>query len=154
MPMQTFNLDERRTFMEQRGLAPVGLHADDAGLEHALAQWIEADGRARVLVDDALRICWLSPAAENLMSGPGSILVRNGHLRTRENRFDRPLRELIDCASSRMSSCCVHDPKTGEHLVLTAQRLSPPSEDRVGLTLVRATEDFPFHLADLHSAFG
>jgi len=152
--MQTIKLYEERSFAERRGLAPVSPHFDSDGLQHALAQWIEADGRARVLVDDALRICWLSPAAERLMNGPGSILVRNGHLRTRENRFDRQLRELIDCASRQMSSCCVHDTKTGEHLVLTAVRLAAPSQDRVGLTLVRASDDFPFQLADLHSAFG
>jgi DNA-binding CsgD family transcriptional regulator len=53
-----------------------------------------------------------------------------------------------------MSTCCLHDPKTGEHLVLTALRLRESSGDIVGLTLLRADDRFPFHLADLRSAFG
>jgi len=152
--MRTANLYERRTFAEPDLSDRFSSAPDDDKLEHALAHWIEGEGRARVLVDAALRVCWMNPAAESLMSGPNSLLIRNGHIRTRENRFDRQLRELIDGASAQMSTCCLHDAKAGEHLVLTAVRLSPPSDDMVGLTLLCATDDFPFQLADLHSAFG
>ncbi|CAN7385552.1 helix-turn-helix transcriptional regulator [Phenylobacterium sp. LjRoot225] len=152
--MRTANLYERQPFAEPHRPDRFSSAPDYEKLEHALAHWIEAEGRARVLVDDALRVCWLNPSAESLMSGPNSILIRNGHIRTRENRFDRQLRELIDGAASQMSTCCLHDAKAGEHLVLTAVRLSAPSDDMVGLTLLRATEDFPFRFADLHSAFG
>jgi DNA-binding CsgD family transcriptional regulator len=152
--MPTVKLYEQRIFAGTHRSDRPGFAADDDKLEQALAQWIEAEGRARVLVDDALRVCWMNAAAESLISSPNSLLIRNGHIRTRENRFDRQLRELVDGAASQMSTCCLHDAKAGEHLVLTAVRLSAPSDEMVGLTLLRATEDFPFRFADLHSAFG
>lgn len=151
--MRTANLYEHRSFAAAC-LTDRFRAAGDDRLEQALAHWIEVEGRARVLVDNALRVCWMSPSAESLMSGPNSLLVRNGHIRTRELRLDRQLRELIDCASSQTSACCLHDARSGEHLVLTAIRLSTPPDEMVGLTVQRADEDFPFRLADLHSAFG
>jgi DNA-binding CsgD family transcriptional regulator len=154
MPMPPANLYERRTFAEPHWSDRLSSVYDDEKLEQALAHWIEVDGRARVLVDDALRVCWINPSAESLINGPDSLLIRNGHIRTRENRFDRQLRELIDHATSQMSTCCLRDAKSGEHLVLTAVRLSEPSEEMVGLTVQRANENFPFRLADLHAAFG
>jgi DNA-binding CsgD family transcriptional regulator len=152
--MRTPDLDESRTFVDPHRLSQPRSIADDVFLDQALARWIELEARARVLVDDALRVHWMNPAAENLMKGFHSILVRNGHIRTRENRFDRQLRELIDCAPMQAPTCCMHDTKTGELLVVTAVRLSAPSDDMVGLTLLRANEDFPFQLTGLHAAFG
>jgi len=152
--MNSWNLYERRSFADPHRLGRPAPAPDDGSIEAALAQWIEAEGSARVLVDDTLRICWMSRSAQSLMSGPNSLLIRNGHIRTRENRFDRQLQELIAGASQRVSTCCVHDAKAGEHLVLIAVRLSAPSDNMIGLTLERADGDFPFHLADLPSAFG
>lgn len=152
--MRPANLDERRSFIEPQDLDPRGYNIDYTLLNHALARWMEADSRARVLVDNDLRAWWVSPAADAAMSQVGSILIRNGRLRTRENRFDRELRELIDGATPELSIRCIHDPRTGEHVVLTAQRLSAPSDHLVGLTLQPASENFVFRLADLHEAFG
>lgn len=131
-----------------------GSPSDSGPFDQALADWVQRERRARVLVDDGLRVLWMSFSAERMMSGPNSLLIRNGHVRTRENRFDQQLRELIGRASQEISTCCLHDTKTSEHLVVTALRLSEPSDDMVGLTLLRASDDFPFDLADLHSAFG
>ena len=147
-------LDEHKSFAEKIRRISAGRAPGDAPLDQAVAVWVERERRARVLVDDALRVLWMSSSAERMMSGPNSLLIRNGHIRTRENRFDHQLRDLISGASLQTSTCCLHDAKTGEHLVLTAVRLSPPSDDMVGLTLLRASEDFPFDLVDLHSAFG
>jgi DNA-binding CsgD family transcriptional regulator len=123
-------------------------------VQHALAQWIEGEGRARVLVDEGLKVFWMNPAAERLMGRPNSVLIRNGHIRSRENRFDRELRALIQDANGQVSVLCVHDAKTGENLLLSAIRLASPFDDFVGLTVSDATEDYRFRLADLHSAFG
>jgi DNA-binding CsgD family transcriptional regulator len=142
------------TFAEPGGRRTAGSAPAPGQLGEALAGWVEHERRARMLVDDMLRVLWMSSSAERMMSGPNSLLIRNGHIRTRENRFDQQVRELISNAGSQLSTCCLYDAKTGEHLVLTAVRLSAPSDDMVGLTLLRASEDFPFHLADLHSAFG
>lgn len=151
--MPAANLHVRQTFAEPPRSDRYGSAPDDM-LEHALAHWIEVEGRARLLVDDALKVCWMNLSAETLLGSPNSLLIRNGHIRTRENRFDRQLRDLVDCASTQMSTCCLHDAKSGEHLVLTAVRLSAPLEGMVGLTVQRANENFPLRLADLHSAFG
>ena len=147
-------LYEPMTFADSERRHPADPIPANGPLDQAVVVWVERERRARVLVDDALRVLWMSSSAEQIVSGPNSLLIRNGHIRTRENRFDHRLRELINGASSQTSACCLHDAKTGEHLVLTAVRLSPPSDDMVGLTLLRASDDFPFDLADLHSAFG
>jgi len=132
-----------------------GLHMRrSASVEHALAQWVEDEDRAHILVDAALHVCWMNPAAERLMSRPNSVLIRNGHIRSRENRFDRQLRELVEDAGGEVSVCCLHDPKSGENLLLSARRLAPPFDAFVGLTVALAIEDFEFRLADLHAAFG
>ena len=50
-----------------------GLHMRrSASVEHALAQWVEDEDRAHILVDAALHVCWMNPAAERLMSRPNS----------------------------------------------------------------------------------
>lgn len=148
-------LHEPITFADPNRRSTAAARTPDYGpLDQALAVWVERERRARILVDDALRVLWMSSSAERMMSGPNSLLIRNGHMRTRENRFDQQLRELIRGATLQTSTCCLHDAKMSEHLVLTAVRLSPPSDDMVGLTLLRASDDFPFDLADLHSAFG
>jgi len=125
----------------------------DSPLGQALAVWVEQERCARLLVDDNLRVLWMSAAAEGLMNLPNSLVIRNGHIRTRENRFDRQVRDLINGATSQVATLCLYDAKNGQHLVLTGVRLGAPAEALVGLTLLRAGEDFEFHLADLHSAF-
>jgi DNA-binding CsgD family transcriptional regulator len=115
---------------------------------------MESERRARVLVDDDLTARWVSASAAALMSRANSLLIRNGHIRTRENRFERQLRDFVAGATSAISIRCFHDPSTCEHLVLTALRLSAPFDDLVGLTLQPAGAGYTFQVADLHDAFG
>jgi DNA-binding CsgD family transcriptional regulator len=131
-----------------------GSTPDHSFLDQALLGWVGLEPRARMLVDDALRVHWMSPAAEELLRRPNSLLIRNGCVHTRENRFERQLRQLVNDASARVSTCCFYDAKFGQHIVLTAVRLSAPSQGMVGLTFLRASDDVPFDLVDLHSAFG
>ena len=152
--MRPANLDEHRSFAEPHDPYKIDATIEFGFLNHVLARWMEVESRARLLVDDDLRTYWLSPAAETVMGEIQSLLIRNGHVRTRENRFDRQLRELVTTAAQQVSIQCIHDPRTGEHVVLTATRLSEPSDYLVGLTLQRAHENFAFRLADLHEAFG
>ena len=146
--MTSYQRHESRSFDPPQWPSP-----PDPGVAEALTQWINTDVRARLLVDDNLQLRWMSPAAAELMNGPNSILVRNGHIHTRENRFDDQLRGLVSNASCELSSCCIYDSRTGEHLVLLAVRL-PAAHDLVGLTIHRVDEDFSFSLADLRAAFG
>lgn len=123
-------------------------------IEHALAQWIHRERRAHILVDASLRVWWMNLAAERLLSRPNSILIRNGHIRSRENRFEGQLRDLIRQAGAELKVCSLHDAKSGQNLLLGATRLAPPSADLIGLTLAEVTEDFDVHLADMHAPFG
>lgn len=152
--MNSTNLSGRRPFTEQHRSDLLSAAAQDRLVEQALAQWIEADGRARLLVDGACKICWMNAAAESLVSGAAALIIRNGHLRTRENRFERRLQEFIDGAGAQVSTCCVVDVNSGERVVLTASRLGAPPGEMVALTLLRVDDDFAFDLADLRSAFG
>lgn len=153
------NLEERRSFAEPRSLGDIASETRDARrlgdmATEALACWMETEGRARILVDDDLLARWVNASARALMSQANSLLIRNGHIRTRENRFDRQLRDFVANASPAISIRCFQDPTTGEHLVLTALRLSAPSDHLVGLTLQPANGDVMFRLADLREAFG
>lgn len=123
-------------------------------IEHALAQWIHRERRAHILVDANLRVRWMNLAAERLLCRPNSILVRNGHIRSRENRFERQLHDLIKGASAELKVCSLHDAKSGQNLLLGATSLAPPSDDLIGLTVAEVTEDFDLHLADMHAPFG
>ena len=152
--MRPANLDERRSYAERDTSADSDGNVDYGFLRHALAHWMETDARARLLIDDDLHAWWVSPAADAVMGQIGALVLRNGYVRTRENRFERQLRDLVDNATPEMSIQCIHDPRTEEHVVLTAQRLSAPSNHLVGITLQRASENFVFRLADLHGAFG
>lgn len=123
-------------------------------IEQVLSQWITSDLRARILVDDDLRVHWMSPAAERLMDEPGALFLRQGYVRASESRFQLELRRVIDGASPQVSTACLNSTKTGEHLVLTAARLAPPHDELIGLTLLRVSDEFIFRLPDLHTAFG
>ena len=144
--------NEERAFSQAE---KVGFSNDEVVLiEHALAQWIQRERRAHILIDATLRVRWMNLAAERLLSRPNSILVRNGHIRSRENRFERQLRDLIKGASAELKVCSLHDAKSGQNLLLGATSLAPPSEDLIGLTVAEVTEDFDLHLADMHAPFG
>lgn len=152
--MRLANVQERPFFAEPRGPSCPDLTLAYDGIGEALVSWMEVEQRARLLVDDQLRVWWTSPAADALIGRAGALLIRSGHVHTSDKRFDRQLRELIACAKGELSIQCIPDPRRGEHLVITAQRLSPPSHHLVGLTLQSVTDDFGFRLADLHQAFG
>jgi DNA-binding CsgD family transcriptional regulator len=152
--MHSIALRECRSFDDPHSHRGAGSKADDVFQGEALAMWMETEGRARILVDDDLRARWVSPRAAAMMSRANSLLIRNGHIRTRENRFDRQLRDFVAGATSTISLRCFHDPSACEHLVLTALRLGAPFEDIVGLTMQPASASYSFRIADLHDAFG
>jgi DNA-binding CsgD family transcriptional regulator len=152
--MRPADLQQLRTFAEPAASERRGSPVDDDFLGPALNRWMAVDRCARVLVDDTLRAWWVNPAAEALLGETGVLVVRNHHVRTGENRFERQLRTLVERASAEVAVQCIRDPRSGEQLVLTAQRLAAPSDHLVGLTLQRASGEFVLKLADLHEAFG
>ena len=152
--MRSANVQERPFFAAPRGRSSADLTLAYDSIGDALVSWMEMDQRARLLVDDRVRVWWTSPAADALIGQTGALLIRSDHVRTSDTRFDRQLRELIASAKEDLSIQCIPDPRQGEHLVITAQRLRPPSHHLIGLTLQSVTEEFGFRLADLHHAFG
>lgn len=152
--MRRDNLQERRSFTEPCDLGRPALTVAYDHIGNALVGWIEADRRARLLVDSQLRAWWVSPAADELMRRTGALLIRNGHVHTSEQRFKSQLRDLVHGATEELSLQCIHDQRVGEPVVITAQRLSAPSDHLVGVTLQSANENFAFRLADLQQAFG
>lgn len=152
--MQLTQVDNFRSATEAAGAPDCDSNVEYGFLRHALAHWMETDAGARVLVDNQLHAWWVSPAADAVLAETSALVLRNGFIRTRENRFERQLREMVDNATREVTIQCIYDQRTEEHIVLTAQRLNAPSDHLIGITLQRANEDFVFRLADLRDAFG
>jgi DNA-binding CsgD family transcriptional regulator len=152
--MQPTSLYEHRSFTDPEPNNQSTSTEHDGFISNTLAHWMEADQRARVLVDNQLRTWWVSRAAESLLTEPSALLIRNGYLRTRDSRFDRHLRALTERTPDDLIIECIHDERTGEQVVIVAQRLDPPLNHFIGLTLQRANGEFELRLADLSGAFG
>jgi DNA-binding CsgD family transcriptional regulator len=124
-------------------------------LDHILARWLDRETRPRLLVDCELSVHWLSAAAVELLSSDQPLLHRSGKLRTRDPRFERLLRAFFaGLQVEHISTFCLTNPDSGEHLLLSATRLPPPWSHLIGLSLRPTSEDLGIRLADLRQAFG
>jgi DNA-binding CsgD family transcriptional regulator len=123
-------------------------------VDNILATWIDGESRARLVVDANLTVYWVSSSAEGFLRKEDAVLYRNGRLRPRDPRAEHSLRSFVAEANDTMSSQCITNRETGEHVVLTAVRLQAPWQHVVGLTLHHTGPDFDFALADLRQAFG
>lgn len=123
-------------------------------VDNILATWVDGESRARLVVDSNLTVYWVSSSAENFLRKEDAVLYRNGRLRSRDPRMDHALRSFVAEASDSVSSQCITNRDTGEHVVLTAVRLQAPWQHVVGLTLHHTGPEFGFSLADLKQAFG
>ncbi|WP_374471585.1 helix-turn-helix transcriptional regulator [Phenylobacterium sp.] len=136
-------------------MLPVSVNAEAAvTVETMLARWVDRETRARLVVDEHLTVYWLSSSAQEFLRRDASIVHRNGRLTSRDARTDQALRRFVARATERLSSDCITNHETDEHVVLTAVRLERPWRHVVGLTLHHAGPGFDFALADLGQAFG
>lgn len=124
-------------------------------LDHILARWIDRENRPRLLVDGDLSLHWMSSAAVELLGGDQPLLHRCGKLRTRDPRYERLLRVFFGTVPvERVSTFCLSNSESGEHLLLSATRLQPPWSHLIGVSLRPTSEDLGIRLADLRQAFG
>lgn len=123
-------------------------------VENILAAWVDGESRARLVVDEHLAVYWLSASAEAFLRRDQALVYRNGRLAPRDPRLEQSLRRFLANTSDRLTSECVTNPDTGEHLVLTAVRVQQPWQNVIGLTLHHAGERFDVALADVRQAFG
>jgi DNA-binding CsgD family transcriptional regulator len=119
-------------------------------LQQTIAQWVEADAEARLIVGNDLRPHWVSPAAQRMLSEPDSPLCCNGRLRPRCPNLDHELKAVIATATEAGATHCLTDTRTGEHIVLRAIRV----DEVVAITLHRGEHNAPIRLVDLRQAFG
>jgi len=119
-------------------------------LQQTIAQWVEGDPEARLIVGDDLRPHWVSPAAQRMLSDPDSPLCCNGRLRPRSPNVDHELKSVISKATEAGATHCLTDTRTGEHMVLCTTRV----DDVVAITLHRGENNAPIRLVDLRQAFG
>jgi DNA-binding CsgD family transcriptional regulator len=122
--------------------------------ESIVETWMDIDESARVVLDDDLTLYWISASAEALFKEDRTVDRRNGHLTPKDARTARELRKLVAEASEQVSTQCIADPGTDEHIVISARRLVDPWRHLVGVTLRVTGPEFHFELADLREAFG
>jgi DNA-binding CsgD family transcriptional regulator len=123
-------------------------------VDNILATWVDGEARARLVVDSNLIVYWVSSSAEAFLRKEQAVLYRNGRLRSRDPRMEQALRAFVAEATDSLTSQCITNRDTGEHVVLTAVRLQAPWRHVIGLTLHQTGADLGVRLADLHQAFG
>lgn len=126
----------------------------DQAVDHIVAEWIDREDRARIVVDANLTAHWVSSRARALMDDHNSVIHRNGRILPRDHRVEGELRTFVEQATGEVSAQCISDPGTGEQVVLTATRLPSPWQHLVGITLQRAGYDVSVRLANLEQALG
>jgi len=119
--------------------------------EGALASWLDADRRGRLILEDDLTLRWCNAAARHMLTNGGRLVLRNGTVRPREPARAQQFSQFIQSSDARLSVYCLTD-QEDHHLVLAARRL--PGAALIGLTAYDADETFEYHWADLSQAFG
>jgi len=125
--------------------------------ERIIAQWMDIETRARLLVDEKLTIHWTSAAAHELLDGRMDklpLLHRGSRLFATESRSQRELAAFVNRASGKPSTLCLYVDQPEDYILIAAMRLRAPWQDLIGLKLHLATEAISARGEDLKQAFG
>jgi len=146
---------ERRAFIDDDR---DGAEADRSAVaDHIIAQWMDIESRARLLVDEKLTIYWASAAAQELLNGRKveiPLLHRGSRLFTTHTPNQRELAAFVSRANGKPSTYCVYVDQPEQYVLVAATRLRAPWQDLIGLTVHVASETIEFYCGDLKQAFG
>lgn len=117
-------------------------------------QWASYDRKARIIVDDEVRIAWSNAAAEAELGSAGSIYSLNGVLRFEDPARTRLLHEFVRRVAQDFETLCLPSSASG-HLVFQAGLIGEIDGKRaVGVRFHDTRADQATAYADLGSVFG
>ena len=133
---------DRRAARDRRRPA---LDVDDesepgAACSRALANWIDGERRARLIVTRDLDVMWLNEAARALRDEGEAFDVCDGRLTPRSSIINT----LVATARPEEAGCVVVPGDNGRHWVAWAREVCAPPNALIGLTLQRARAEIRF----------
>ena len=112
----------------------------DLSCSRALANWIDSERRARLIVSRQLDVLWLNEAARVLRDEGEAFEVCDGRLAPRSPIIS----SLVATARPEEAGCAVVPGEGGRHWVAWAREVCGPPDALIGLTLQRARSEIRF----------
>jgi DNA-binding CsgD family transcriptional regulator len=134
-----FPLD-RRVSRDRRRSAPTDDLDPQAACGRALANWVDGERRARLIVTPGLEVMWMNEAARALRDDGEAFEVKEGRLTPRSPI----IASLVGRARPEEAGCAVVPGDGGRHWVAWAREVCSPPNTLIGLTLQRARSEIRF----------
>lgn len=136
-----FSVD-RRMSGDRRRAASVADDDEEPGVvcSRALANWMDGERRARLIVTRDMDVLWLNEAARMLRDDGEAFEVCDGRLTPRSPI----IASLVTAARSEEAGCAVVPGEGGRHWVAWAREVCAPPGALIGLTLQRARSEIRF----------
>lgn len=134
-----FSTDRRVSRDRRRGSATDG-SGPDALCGRALANWIDGERRARLIVTRDLDVMWMNEAARVLRDEGEAFEICDGRLAPRS----AIVAALVAAARPEEAGCAVAPGEGGRHWVAWAREVCTAPEVLIGLTLQRARSEVRF----------
>lgn len=112
----------------------------DAVCGRALANWIDSERRARLIVTRDLNVMWMNEAARRLRDEGEAFEMCDGRLTPRS----AIIAGLVAAARSEEAGCAVVPGEGGRHWVAWAREVCAAPDALIGLTLQRARSEIRF----------
>ena len=131
---------DRRVSRDRR--RPVSNDEDDPDTlcGRALANWVDGERRARLIVTRDLDVMWMNEAARALRDDGEAFAVNEGRLTPRSPI----IASLVGAARPEEAGCAVVPGEGGRHWVAWAREVCAPPKALIGLTLQRARSEIRF----------
>lgn len=131
---------DRRVSRDRR--RPVSTDEDepDAACSRALANWVDGERRARLIVTRDLDVMWMNEAARALREDREAFEVNEGRLTPRSPI----IASLVAASRPEEAGCAVVPGEGGRHWVAWAREVCAPPKALIGLTLQRARSEVRF----------
>ena len=134
-----FSVD-RRVSQDRRRPASINEDDRDAICGRALANWVDGERRARLIVTRDLDVMWMNEAARALRDEGEAFAVSDGRLTPRSPI----IASLVLGARSEEAGCAVVPGEGGRHWVAWTREVCAPPNVLVGLTMQRARSEIRF----------
>lgn len=133
---------DRRVSRDRRRSDLIADDEDEPGVacSRALANWIDGERRARLIVTRDLDVLWLNEAARALRDDGEAFEVCDGRLAPRSPIIS----SLVAAARPEEAGCAVVPGEGGRHWVAWAREVCGPPDALIGLTLQRARSEIRF----------
>ncbi|WP_296172536.1 LuxR family transcriptional regulator [uncultured Brevundimonas sp.] len=131
---------DRRVSRDRRRPSATDEAGPDAVCGRALANWIDSERRARLIVTRELDVMWMNEAARGLRDEGEAFEMCDGRLTPRS----AIIVGLVAAARPEEAGCAVVPGEGGRHWVAWAREVCAAPDALIGLTLQRARSEIRF----------